>query len=281
MTRITTVPVATLAAIIRQVDATHSLDAVALAEAILAHPASQWGPALPVPTDVELEADFRAWYKTRYDSDYFGGISLCDAIAWGKRLLQQSPQPAAPWPQLPREAPPEVLSLATFNACNQEDAAKLAWQCFRAEIDRQRIGQGLSVPEPASWPELPPQPPGSPSRTVNWRDLCAELLKGLDENRYEQVRYPGHLRIIMDQARTALQRLREQSGVAPTPVLAFPEISDQLIKSLIGDVLSVTGTATEQSCLNRYWNPVPEVRSRLIEILRLAAQDEAAERPTS
>ena len=130
---------------------------------------------------------------------------------------------------------------------------------------------------PASqWgPELPPQPPGSPSRTVNWRDLCAELLKGLDENQHEQVRYPGHLRIIMDQARIALQCQSEQTGSAPTPAPAFPEISDQLIRSLIGDVLAVTGTATEESCLNRYWNPVPEVRAQLCEILQLAAKDGA------
>ena len=226
MTLATADPAATLAAIIREVDDSQCLMPHALACAILAHPDSQWGPVLPVPTDVELEADFRAWFNARYDSNYFGGINLADAIAWGKHLLQQSPQPAAPWP------------------------------------------------------ELPPQPPGPPSRTVNWRDLCAELLKGLDENRHEQVRYPGHLRIIMDQARTALQCQSEQAGVAPTPAPAFPEISDQLIKMLIGDVLAVTGTTTEQSCLDRCWNPVPELRSRLTEILRLAAQDEA-KRPAS
>ena len=123
------------------------------------------------------------------------------------------------------------------------------------------------------WHELPPQPPGFPSRTANWRDLCAELLQGLDENRHEQVRYPGHLRIIMDQARIALQCQSEQAGSAPTPAPAFPEISDQLIRSLIGDVLVVAGRATEESCLGRCLNPVPEVRARLYEILQLAAQE--------
>ena len=41
-----------LAAIIREVMPSHYLCAAALAEAILSHPASQWGPALPVPTDI-------------------------------------------------------------------------------------------------------------------------------------------------------------------------------------------------------------------------------------
>ena len=249
-----------LAAIIRQVDDIIDLHADALACAILTHPDSQWGPALPVPTDAEIEADFRAWFEAKHECEYFGGISLCDAIAWGKHLLQHSPQPAAPWPQLPREVPPEVLNLATFSACNQEDAAKLAWQCFRAEIDRQRIGQGLSVPEPASWPELPPQPPGPPSRGENpywtdgfvtgWSVACVEL-----------------------------QRLREQAGVAPAAP-TFPGISDSLMRSLIGDVLNESETATEAACMDRPYNPVPRIRARLTEILQLAARDEATRKPT-
>lgn len=236
-----------------------SSDVIKLARHLLQRwspqPTAPW-PELPLPTDVELEADFRAWFEAKHECEYFGGISLSDAIAWGKHLLQHSPQPAAPWPQLPREAPAEVLNLATFNACSREDAAKLAWQCCRAEIDRQRIGQGLSVPEPASWPELPPQPPGPPSRGENpyWTD---GLVTGWAV------------------ARVELQRQREQARAAPTPAPAFPEISDQLIKMLIGDVLAVADTVTEQSCLDRCWNPVPEVRARLTEILRLAAQDEA------
>ena len=39
---------------------------------------------------------------------------------------------------------------------------------------------------------------------TDFRALCAELLQGLDENRHPEVRYPGHLRIIMDRARTLL-----------------------------------------------------------------------------
>ena len=37
-----------------------------------------------------------------------------------------------------------------------------------------------------------------------FRALCAELLRGLDENRHPEVRYPGHLRQIMASARAAL-----------------------------------------------------------------------------
>ena len=201
-------PATILAAIICEQEKNVDHTTLSLAEAILAHPVSQWGPVLPVPTDAELEANFRAWFKTRYDSNYLGGISLCDVIHWVKHLPQQSPQPAAPWPQ------------------------------------------------------LPPQPPGSPSR---------------GENPY----WTGGFAAGWHAARAELQRLREQAGAPPTPAPALPEISTQLIKMLIGDVLSVTGTAIEQSCLDRCWNPVPEVRARLMEILQLAAQGEAAKRPAS
>ena len=49
--------------------------------------------------------------------------------------------------------------------------------------------------------------------TTDFRALCAELLQGLDENRHPEVRYPGHLRLVMDRARTALA---EGDGVGPT-----------------------------------------------------------------
>ena len=192
-------------------------------------------------------------------------IFNCTSAKALARLILAHPEsqwgPTAPWPQLPREAPPEVLNLATFGACNQEDAAKFAWQCANAEIDRQRIGQGLSVPEPAPWPQLPPQPPGSPSRGENpyWTDgfVTAWAL-----------------------ARVELQRLREQAGVAPAAP-TFPRISDSLMRSLIGDVLDESETATKAACMDRPYNPVPRIRARLTEILRLAAQDEAAKRPAS
>ena len=39
---------------------------------------------------------------------------------------------------------------------------------------------------------------------IDYKALCAELLQGLDENRHPEVRYPGHLRLVMDRARAAL-----------------------------------------------------------------------------
>ena len=57
----------------------------------------------------------------------------------------------------------------------------------------------------------------------NWRKLCAELLQGLDENRHPEVRYPGHLRLVMAAARTALAA--EQGPAAPDWVReAFAEL---------------------------------------------------------
>jgi hypothetical protein len=202
-----------LAAIIREVNGGQRLGAAALAKAILAHPASQWGPALPMPTDAELQADFRAWFKTRYDSDYFGGISLFDAIAWGKHLLQQSPQPAAPWPELPDSPPPGESGFRFGPSDTAWFAGRLqGWQLARAELERQR----------------------------------------------------------------------EQAGAAPTPAPApFPCISDDLVRSLIGDVLDESETATEAACMDRPYNPIPRIRARLTEILQLAAQNQAAERPAS
>ena len=83
-----------LAAIIREVMPFNRPGAAALAEAILSHPASQWGPALPVPSKAELEADFRAWLKANRDSE------SCDVVTWTEHLLQQGPRLAAQWPQI-------------------------------------------------------------------------------------------------------------------------------------------------------------------------------------
>lgn len=46
----------------------------------------------------------------------------------------------------------------------------------------------------------PPLSPAAP----DWRELCEALLRGLDENRHPEVRYPGHLRLVMSSARAAL-----------------------------------------------------------------------------
>jgi hypothetical protein len=39
---------------------------------------------------------------------------------------------------------------------------------------------------------------------TDFRNLCAELLKGLNHNRHPEVRYPGDLRLVMARARAAL-----------------------------------------------------------------------------
>jgi hypothetical protein len=139
--------------------------------------------------------------------------------------------------------------------------AEAAWQWKRYKGTRDQEGEGVApTPVPASWPELPPQPPGSPSRGENpyWTD---GFVTGWAV------------------ARAELQRLREQAGVAPAAP-TFPRISDSLMRSLIGDVLGESEAATKAACMDRPYNPVPRIRARLTEILRLAARDEAAGKPT-
>lgn len=60
---------------------------------------------------------------------------------------------------------------------------------------------------------------------TDFRALCAELLKGLDENRHPEVRYPGHLRIIMANARAALAQPEPQG---PTDEELLKLIADKL-----------------------------------------------------
>ena len=36
-----------------------------------------------------------------------------------------------------------------------------------------------------------------PAQPADWQQICGELLQGLDENRHPEVRYPGHLRLVM------------------------------------------------------------------------------------
>ena len=83
-----------LAAIIREVNGARSLGAAALAEAILSHPASQWGPVLPVPTKAELKADLRAWLRAKRET------KSCDVVAWTEHLLRQRLQFAVPFHQI-------------------------------------------------------------------------------------------------------------------------------------------------------------------------------------
>ena len=81
-----------------------------------------------------------------------GGYRLESGIALAKAILAHPNSRWSPQPALPDVAPPEVLSLAVHNANNQEDAARLAWACALAEIDRQ--GSSKPAPAPAAFPVI-------------------------------------------------------------------------------------------------------------------------------
>jgi len=46
------------------------------------------------PEEMDLEANFRAWYGDVHGSPYFGAMPLCVAIKWAQHLLQQAAPPA-------------------------------------------------------------------------------------------------------------------------------------------------------------------------------------------
>ena len=54
---------------------------------------------------LDLEADFRAWYKNKYGEPYFGAIPIIVAIEWGQHLLQQHAPPG----EKPEFPPPRKI----------------------------------------------------------------------------------------------------------------------------------------------------------------------------
>lgn len=75
--------------------------------------------------------------------------------------------------------------------------------------------------------------------TDTFRALCAELLRGLDENRHPEVRYPGHLRQIMASARAALaDEPAVPEGREPASVVANP--SDAELDLLVIAIQALT-----------------------------------------
>lgn len=75
--------------------------------------------------------------------------------------------------------------------------------------------------------------------TDTFRALCAELLRGLDENRHPEVRYPGHLRQIMASARAALaDEPAVPEGREPASVVAKP--SDEELDLLVIAIQALT-----------------------------------------
>jgi hypothetical protein len=118
--------------------------------------------------------------------------------------------------------------------------------------------------------------------TDTFRALCQELLQGLDENRHPEVRYPGHLRIVMARARAALVAepqgppkncwLDDEPYLCPSPCV-FDDPSEVIDNCVEARYLSEKSKPKE-AC--KYYRttahpgpqgPMPEVD----DILRLAA----------
>jgi hypothetical protein len=64
---------------------------------------------------------------------------------------------------------------------------------------------------------------------TDFRALCQELLQGLDENRHPEVRYPGHLRIVMAHARALLAQ-PEPQGPTDEELCKFFRANDDLMR---------------------------------------------------
>jgi hypothetical protein len=84
--------------------------------------------------------------------------------------------------------------------------------------------------------------------TADYKALCAELLQGLDENRHPEVRYPGHLRLVMARARAALA----EEAVGPTT---------QQLNDLICDQLGYEHFGTGNNSQSELFGTLEELRS--------------------
>ena len=121
--------------------------------------------------------------------------------------------------------------------------------------------------------------------TDTFRALCAELLRGLDENRHPEVRYPGHLRQIMASARAALaDEPAVPEGREPASVVAKP--SDEELDLLVIAIQALTphqpdATTHNLAAVNRgrellrdaltRWSrpaPAPQVEGEVAELVR-------------
>jgi len=68
---------------------------------------------------LDLEANFRAWYKNKYGQPYFGAIPITVAIEWGQHLSQRRQDPPAPEPG---EVPSDRLMQQWQEECVQLSA---------------------------------------------------------------------------------------------------------------------------------------------------------------
>jgi hypothetical protein len=106
----------------------------------------------PETGDVDLEANFRAWYQDAHGSAYFGAMPLCVAIGWAQHLLQQLSAPAQP------PADGEVRELVEFlrRHGTVQEAANTHWAkplLRAAELLEQRHPTPIPVAERLPGPE--------------------------------------------------------------------------------------------------------------------------------
>jgi hypothetical protein len=251
-----------LAAIIREVDGAHSLGAAALAKEILAHPSSQWGPVLPVPTDAELKTDFVAWYENAYGKPPLGIPPSSDVIKLARHFMQRwSPQPAALWPELP-DSPPLGESGSGFRP-GPNDSAWFAgqlqgWRLARAELERQREqAAAVSTPAPAL-PEI--------------SDSLVRLLiyDVLDE---EKNRHRGRVHGSPLQPGSANPRPADgdfatgRTGSSGGEVRAMTDLTDQQILQIYAECLSARNFQLSAMRHGRLWSPVARLRDSLRKIV--------------
>ena len=95
----------------------------------------------------------------------------------------------------------------------------------------------------------------------NWRQLCAELLQGLDENRHPEVRYPGHLRLVMANARAALAAEPPapdpHEALAARPLLeAVARMGDRIGQHTVGEIAAISARAAAWLVENPPGQPV-------------------------
>lgn len=214
-------PELVLAGIIRQVDGKRELGAAALAEAILAHPGSRWGPvataaaaensgaaawpgAWPGISDSLMRSLILAGIIRQVDGKHdLSPDTLAEAIlkhpgsCWGSTAAAATPE--AGYERIPDDGDPEKLP-----------------------CDAQQINGEWWAP----------------------RYGCDSLAK------------------VLEQAQ-------------PSPPAAWPEISDSLIRRLVGDIAAIASETTIAVCSGKHVNPIKEARACLLEVLGLAAKEGA------
>jgi hypothetical protein len=129
--------------------------------------------------------------------------------------------------------------------------------------------------------------------TTDFRALCAGLLKGLDENRHPEVRYPGDLRILMAEARALLAKPVEPVGEGATlegvdDLEAAWNAESDKFNSWDELGLDEIVAFAQERILTRYapppapvavepWHPTPQTHTEVADGLRRAFRQAIAE----